>query len=163
MKDSWHFKEYINNITVPKDYHLISLDVVSLYTNIPVNLALDILNSKWEYLEKFTTLSKNQFLEGTKLCLQSTYFLFNGNCFSQIYGIPLGSSLSSSIANLVMEYIEEDILSTIPFHIPLYKRFVDDIILTVPITETNNILQTFNNYHHKIKFTIENDQRQLIF
>lgn len=72
----------------------------------------------------------------------------------------MGYSLSSPIANLVMEYVEENILATIPFHIPIYKRYVDDVLMSVPCDQLDYILQIFNGYHNTIRFTMEVDKEK---
>ena len=41
------------------------------------------------------------------------------------------------------------------FEIPFYGRYVDDTFLIVPKDEVNLILETFNNYHERINFTME--------
>ena len=81
------------------EYILISLDVVSLYTNIPVNLAIDNINQKWNEIEQYTDIPKNEFILASKLCLESTYFSYNNEFYKQNFGIAMGSPLSASIAN----------------------------------------------------------------
>ena len=34
IKDSWSFKHKINNVTIIKNFTIISLDIVAMYTNI---------------------------------------------------------------------------------------------------------------------------------
>ena len=38
IKDSWSFKHKINNRTIPKNFTIISLNIVSMYTNITWDL-----------------------------------------------------------------------------------------------------------------------------
>jgi len=45
-------------------------------------------------------------MEGISLCLNKTFFTTQGKIFKQIKGIPMGSSLSPIVANLVMEHVE---------------------------------------------------------
>jgi len=56
---------------------------------------------------------------------------------------------------MVMCNLEESVFNTLKLRLPLYYRYVDDIVLTTPKIEVHNILQILNNYHHKINFTIE--------
>jgi len=39
----------------------------------------------------------------------------------------------------------------------LYYRHVDNIILTAPMDEIQSILDGFNGYHHRLKFTLETE------
>lgn len=67
----------------------------------------------------------------------------------------MGSPLSATIANLVMENLETNCISKLSFSLPFYKRYVDDIITAIKIGDSNELLNCFNNYHNKLKFTIE--------
>ncbi|KAG5344338.1 GBLP protein, partial [Acromyrmex charruanus] len=44
------------------NYKLISLDVVSLFTNIPTDIVLDCINDNWNFISKKCKLSKKEFL-----------------------------------------------------------------------------------------------------
>jgi len=69
----------------------------------------------------------------------------------------MGSPLSSIVADLVMQDLEESILNSLNIRPPLYYRYVDDIILSAPEEEAyiHNIFKKFNSYHHRLKFTME--------
>ena len=59
-----------------------------------------------------------------------------------------------------MEKLESDILTNISFNIPFYKRYVDDIITAVPKDEIQNLADLFNNIHHRLQFTFEQQDNQ---
>ena len=67
----------------------------------------------------------------------------------------MGAPLCSVLAELIMEYLEERCFKKIKFHVPLYFRYVDDIITCVPSEQIDFILEIFNNFITKMKFTIE--------
>ena len=67
----------------------------------------------------------------------------------------MGSPLSPSLADLVIQDLENNIFNTITTHIPFYFRYVDDIVLAAPINFIINILDFFNSYHERIKFTVD--------
>jgi len=67
----------------------------------------------------------------------------------------MGSPLSPIIANIVMQDLEESILSTLDVGISIYHRYVDDIILVAAVSEVTNILNKFNGYHERLQFTVE--------
>lgn len=48
----------------------------------------------------------------------------------------MGSPISVVIAEIVMQYIENQILEDAPFDIKLWKRYVDDVIAVIPSNHT---------------------------
>ena len=162
IKDSWDFHNFIKNKTIPKNYTLISFDVVSLYTNIPTELAVNVIKEKWNIIKNYTTIPENTFIEITKLCLNSTYFKFNNEFFSQIYGVAMGSPISATIANLVLEFLEIKVISSLDYKPYFFKRFVDDCILCIPKNKLQYTLNKFNSFHEKLKFTHENENNKSI-
>lgn len=162
VKDSWKFHEFIKKSIVPKNYCLISLDVVSLYTSIPVKLAIAAIESQWMEIKKYTKISKKEFLDGVKLCLNNTYFQFEGHFYEQCFGLAMGSPISACVANLTMEYIENKILPKVQNSIHFYKRFVDDLILCIPIDKIEYIHKHFNKFNESIQFTLEKEKSNTI-
>ena len=56
---------------VKEDELLVSFDIVSLYTNIPVDEAVDIIKS----------ITDTQTANLVRICLKSTYFSYKGNIY----------------------------------------------------------------------------------
>ena len=76
----------------------------------------------------------------------------------------MGASISSVIAQIVMEDLEETTLKKLDFHIPFFYRYVDDCITCVPKNKTNKILTKFNSYHKLLQFTLEiEENKKIIF
>lgn len=155
IKDSFQFKNFINTIEIPENFKLISLDVVYLYTNIPNSLIKTIINKKWDELKKFTKLTKKDVIEAIFLILDNNYFQFKDKFYKQIDGCAMGSPIALTIAQMVMEYLEENVIKNLNIPILFFKRYVDDCLLAVPNNNINDILQAFNNFHKKIQFTLE--------
>jgi len=80
----------IQNIYIPDNYDLASLDVTSLFTNVPIDKVLNIFEMKWPSIEHYTSIPKNEFLEATKFVFNSTYFKFNDKIYKQTYGALMG-------------------------------------------------------------------------
>lgn len=156
IKDSWNFVEYIKKLeNIPNDHKIVSFDVSSLFTNIPIDLAIKIIRNKWDLISAHTSLTEELFNNAIKLCLETTYFRYNDEFFQQIFGVPMGSPLSGIIANIVMEHIEEQIIKSLPFKLLFYKRYVDDIIICLPEHLIPYTFYRFNSFHERIKFTKE--------
>ena len=60
----------------------------------------------------------------------------------------MGSPLSPVAADMVMEDLEKKCIDSLPFQVPFYFRYVDDILTAVPINEIDTIKKTFNSYNH---------------
>jgi hypothetical protein len=84
---------------------LISLDVVSLFTNIPVDLAIKVATKSLRHdatLLQRTSLPVGDIDLLGFFCLNTTYFLFEGCYYQQVFVTAMGLSVSAVIANLVM-------------------------------------------------------------
>ena len=80
--------------TIENDECMISFDVVSLFTSIPVHLALEItkgrLDSDTTLCER-TSLSVSNIMKLLKLVLNNNYFILQDTYYKQIFGCPMGS------------------------------------------------------------------------
>jgi len=95
-----------------------------------------------------------------KFVLSSTYFTFNNIIYKQTYGTPMGSPLSPIIADVVMQDLETACLNRIKFQLTFYSRYVDDIVMAVPSDKIDLVFKTFNDYHDRLKFTIEYEENR---
>ena len=127
VRNSKHFVDFISSQQLDEEV-LVSFDVVSLFTNIPIDLAIQTAQ---KYLENDDTLEDRTQLEVDniilllELCLNATYLQFNQICYQQRQGTAMGSPVSVTIANLVMEDVEQRALSSFSSTKPLFwKRYV---------------------------------------
>jgi len=137
--------------------------VISLFTNVPVDLALDILKEKWSHIHEHTSLPKNEFISATKFVLQSTFFHFNNKYYKQTFGAPRGSLLSPIVADLVLQKLESQIINNLVIKPNFYYRYVDDIALSAPLSCLKDLHDSFNSFHPRIKFTMELGGEKLNF
>lgn len=157
VKNSEDFCNKIRGINLPPNYILLSLDVVSLFTNINSRTVIRCVEDRWMEIKKNAglKLTKIQFVDALKLVLSKCEFSFKGEFYRQTFGSPMGSPVSPAAANLVMEHIESNVLKHFDFEIPFYYRYVDDIILAVPVDKVDCLTETFNNFDQNIQFTVE--------
>ena len=85
---------------------LISFDVVSLFTKIPVDLAVKVAEERLREdasLGQRTSLPVEDIIHLLSFCLKTTQFAYNGTYYQQIFGTATGSPVSAVFANMVME------------------------------------------------------------
>ena len=89
-------------------------------------------------------------------------FLFNGQLYEQTDGDVMGSPPGPLLANVFMCSIEEtlDREGKMPSY---YRRYVDDTFTIMPNkTSANNFLETLNQCHSSIKFTMEIENNSML-
>ena len=103
-----------------------------------------------------------QFENGLRTCSSNSTFNFQDISYKQKCGFPVGSPLSPIAGDIVMDDLEINCISTLPFQLPFYFRYVDDIITAVPANQIDTIKNSFNSYFHKIQFTVEEESDNTI-
>ena len=160
--NSFEVVEKLKNVTIPENSVLASLDVVSLFTNVLQEAALSAVKSRWREIQPKVKMPWEDFEEGLRLCLNNTDFNFNDVTYFQKRGLPMGSPFSPILADIVMDDLEKERLPILSFQLPLYFRYVDDILIVVPDIDIDNILQLFNTNQFNIKFALEKEKKRTI-
>ena len=89
--------------------------------------------------------------------LKTTYFMFEGNFYQQVFSTVMGSSVSAVFANLVMEDVEQRALASSPVNTSFWKRYVDDVASAVNESKIDILLQHLNSIEPSIQFTVERE------
>ena len=100
---------------------LVSFDVVALFTKIPVNLAAKVAQERLtadQSLVDHTALSPNEVVSLLEFCLGATYLSYRGETFQQVFVTAMGSPVSVTVVNLVMENIEQRALTFCMVQLP---------------------------------------------
>ena len=155
IADSFKFVQKLKDVTVPPDHILISLDVVGLFTCIPFDLLIELIERKWENIEPHTTMNLDIFKEAVNICAKSSYFQYDGKFYIQEIGFPMGSAASLPFSDFMIEDCLESCCEKLPFDIPFIFKYVDDLIACIPRNRAIETLSCFNSYHPNIRFTIE--------
>jgi len=162
IKNSFELVGSLSGRHIDESHVLLSLDVVSLFTNVPLELALEGVRKRWDYIKDHTKIPLEPFIRALEFVLSSSFFTFNGITYQQTFGTPMGSPLSPIMADLVLQDLEEFCLQKLNISLPIYFRYVDDIILAAPREKVDLIFQIFNSYHPRLKFTIEMEENRSI-
>ena len=136
---------------------MMSFDVESLFTNVPVDVAVKAALQKLEnnpsLLER-TTLTPAQIADLLNFVLTSTYFQYNGSICEQREGASMGSPVLAVIANLYMESFEEQTTVTSPYKPRVWKCYVDDTFTVLDRESVDSFLQHLSNQQPLIRFTM---------
>ena len=144
-----------------------SFDVVSLFTKVPTDLAIKITRERLQgdhTLEDRTALTIDDITRLLKFCIQATYFSFRGKYHQQIFGTAMCSPVSVTVADMVMENVEQHALASFS-HTPLFcKRYVDDTCVAMLPSMVESFHKHLNSIEPSIQFTVETENNgQLAF
>ena len=82
-------------------------DIVSLFTNVPIDESLTRVRNKLESngtLPERSPPSVKAIIELLEICLKTTYFQVKDGFYQQSEGIAMGSPLSPILSNIYMEH-----------------------------------------------------------
>ena len=131
LQSTEDFIDAIKTVQIPDDYILVSFDVKSLFTSIPLQLALQCTETAIQQSTVKLPLPTEDVMDLLNLCLTSTYFKYNGKHYKQLHGTAMGSPVSVVVAEIVMQHVKARALSTCRQTIPLWLRYVDDTFTAV--------------------------------
>ena len=123
IKDTPDFLRKLEELEILPEDNFFTLDVASLYTNIPLEESLDIM--------------EEEFFPKTNCCIPVSYLRkmlelilkckFNRKHFLQTNGTAMGTRVSPTYANLFMAHFEETHIYTHNSRPRIWFRFIDDI------------------------------------
>ena len=114
IKDTKYFVEKIKKEHIPHDHLLVSFDVKSLFTNVPLDQTIEIiLNIVYKKNEISTDMTKSEMKELLNLCTKSVHFTFDGNIYVQNDGVAMGSPSGPVLANIFLVELERSVIPTL--------------------------------------------------
>ena len=168
VRDTTHLLQKLDSIGVlPPGCILATLDVSSLYTNIPNQGGIEAAQN---------TLNESRPLPGVKptnasliamleLVLKRNNFQFNGKNYLQTGGTAMGTKLAPSYAINFMGTLEESFVYTYTLQPLLYLRYIDDIFIIWQHgeDELDTFINHLNSCSDHIKFTSEKSTTSIAF
>lgn len=153
LSNTDHLLTELEKIDINQNSILFSMDVSSLYTNIPIIKGIETVKS---FLDKFKDDSRpdKYILELLKLSLLKNDFLFMGKYYRQIKGVAMGKQYAPNFANLYMSMWEDSILNKYQGPKPkLWLRYIDDIfgVWEGSLQELINFVNYINNFDSNIQ------------
>ncbi|XP_055842777.1 uncharacterized protein LOC129909729 [Episyrphus balteatus] len=156
VKNASSFISTVSPVILEQDHILVSFDVVSLFTNIPIPLVLDLVEKSWDIIKDHTRIPKLKFLEILRFCvIDNNYLEYDKIFYQQKQGVPMGSPASPILADIVMEALLDNVFDKIPNKPKIVTKYVDDIFIILKSSHVDSTLTALNSFHPKIQFTVE--------
>ena len=166
LRDTTDFINFIERTKVSESTILVSMDVTSLYTNIPQEEGITVVCKAYDsFHKKNPPIPTNYLREMLRLILKENSFQFLGKNYLQTHGTAMGTKMAVSFANIFMSAIEKEIISLSSKKPLVWKRYIDDIfsLWNIKKDEINAFIETANRYHSTIRFTAEISDKEITF
>lgn len=165
VQDTTDFINKTKDLHIPENSILVTMDVSSLYTNIPNKEGIEAVE-KILNRNKKPTIATTVITTLLYLILTLNNFVFNNRFYLQIKGCAMGTKCAPSYANLFMGIFEENhIYNRIKNKSLLYLRYIDDIFIiwTASLKELETFTKEINSIHHSIKFEVQHSTKEINF
>ena len=146
IKDTTHFLSKLEQLEqFPANSLLVTLEVSSLYTNIPHNEGISACRHFLDTRDRNSSTVGTEILcDLIRMILTMNNFTFNDRHYLQIHGTAMGTRMAPSYANLFLAKFETDALSRAPYQPHTWWRYIDDIFMIW--THSVGDLHAFTSY-----------------
>lgn len=178
LKDTTAFLMNIDKINhdmiIDDDLLLVTMDVCSMYTNIPQDEGVTLVTQFysdtlhfWQDLKVgVRPVLPEELSELMEFILRNCEFVFGDTVYKQNYGTTMGAKFSVKFANIFMHMWFCKFLPNYGGDVPdRLCRLVDDIFFVWPfgIDSLLNFRDFLNSVHHSIKFDMEYSKESVHF
>ena len=156
FSNSLQFSKEATDIDIQDDEIMVSFDVVSLFTAIPVDKACNYIRKNLENdlsLHSTTSLDIDDIISLLNFVLSNNYFGYKDKTYKQIHGCAMGSPVSPVVAHICMEEIED----SAPVPPTYWKRYVDDSFCIIKKNAVSSFHDSLNSIDPHISLTIEHE------
>ena len=164
VKDTTDFIKKFEAIDhVSDDFYLVSLDVRSLYTNIPHKEGIEAVKQKLK--KSKPSINIKVILTFLKLILTLNNFVFNGINYLQKRGCAMGTKCAPSYANIFMGWFEEKFIFPLLTNLSdFYLRFIDGTFECHPSMKFEyEMSKTEINFLETTVFKVDNKLRTRVY
>ncbi|CAH8524172.1 unnamed protein product [Dicrocoelium dendriticum] len=154
VKDTFDLIDCVQNMNIA-DKVMCSMDVQSLFTNIPLRETVDFLCEFIMSNKVVLPIPVEYLRDLLLLCTENVHFLFEDKPYRQVDGVAMGSPLGPVLADIFMTMVEMKCEQHIN-QMCLYKRYVDDTLVIAPSGDAVlSFLNVLDNTHPNARFTCE--------
>ena len=154
IKDTTEFINKLASVkTIPPEVLLVTMDVTSLYTNIPHVGGVEAC-SKFLNDHRVTDISTDVICSLISFILTLNNFVFDDHSYLQTSGTAIGTKMAPCLANLFMASIEQTFINNSPLTPLFYAWFIDEnfMIWTHGSEELEQFTSRASSTHPSIKF-----------
>ena len=148
--------DHLKEVTLEEDEEIVSFDVASLYTNVPVAEAIeycaDLLYNN-NNQKDIPSVDKDTFVILAKLACCDVIMSTHNGYYRQTDGLAMGSPPAPHLANGWLSKYDPIIKADAC----LYARYMDDILQNMKVRLIDEKLEEINNLHPSLTFTIERE------
>ena len=163
VRDSLHVISIVQDFVLPRDAIFFTMDVASLYTNIPTEEGIAAVSRSFkEHSDpRRPDLSVLSIL---RLLLYTNDFVFRGERFLQVNGTAMGCAFGASYANIFLNAWEEKFFKCQRAPL-LWLRFIDDIfgVWTHGAESLTAFHDLVNATHPRIQVTLTSSPTSIRF
>ena len=168
IRNLTHLVNILNKLTMQPGMILCTLDIPSLYTNIPHNEGIQSIKVVLAVQRTAQSLPHNSYIiELFEVVLMNNHFWVwvQWQTLYQMSGTAVGTKLAPSYANLFMTKFEEKYAYTYPLQPKQWKWFIDDIFphVVIWIDSLLEFINHWNTVHSTIKFTSDISPTEISF
>lgn len=160
LKNTLDLVHQLKQIELASHDILVSFDVISMFTSIPIDLLLQIIKKREQQIAKIFKINWNLFSKMFLFVLKEcAVFSYNDKHYKQRDSLAMGSPLSPILAKILMTEIMSNLFEKMTYRPKLVALYVDDSLWIMDKFMPEIVLSFLNEFHPKIRFTmeIEND------
>ena len=118
VESSNKFVNVIKQQVIPSSYKLVSFDVKSLFTNVPLDRTIDIILKRiYDKHEITTNIGRKEMKDLITLCTKNVLFTFNNEIYQQRDCVAMGSPLGQVLAGIIVVELENCIVPKLNSHL----------------------------------------------
>ena len=155
----------LQDLNVPSNALLVTIDVANLYPSIPQSECLDTIYNEMFRYSHLLAFNPNLIIRLLQTNINYNYFSFANSFFQQIKGTAMGAAFFPTIANIFLSTILKNFLATQNIKPLLLARYIDDIFIiwTDTLDHLNSFLLGLNSFHPNLTFTHEHSLHSVNF